>query len=162
MKVKLLLVILSITAVHVATAQDDEVDENKVRKNAVYLELGGNGILTSVNYDRRFLFNNKHGIILRGGVGFYGEDKLVEGSVPEEQKFQSEFRPIVELNYLYGSKNNFLELGIGNNNFMSPSFRVGYRLQKQNGFLFRAGAVIITKGEWWVPVWPGFSFGYSF
>ncbi len=133
-----------------------------IGKNSVYLEFLGNGILSSFNYDRRIRLNESNGLILRAGLGFYGEKKLIEGSYPEEQKFQSELSPIFELNYTFGTRKHFLELGVGNNNFRSLSFRAGYRLQKESGFLLRAGIVIITKDEWWVPVWPGFSFGYSF
>ncbi len=74
-----------------------------------------------------------------------------------------EIAPIVELNYLLGKgSNHFLEVGVGNCLFYSVTFRLGYRYQSSNGFLFKAGAIFITAGEWWVPVWPGLSFGYSF
>lgn len=126
-----------------------DIRVEKVRKNFVYVEAGGNCVLASLNYER-FVPVNGGGFSFRGGLSWFTEGK------------GAHFGPLVEANLLLGSTKNFFEMGIGNNNFMTPSFRVGYRRHAPSGFLFRAGIVVITKGEWWVPLWPGLSFGYSF
>lgn len=134
-----------------AVSQSDTLLEERQRENFVYVEAGGNCVLASLNYERMVPFKNRGGgFSFRGGVSWFTEGK------------GAHFRPLGEINLLLGSKKSFFEMGVGNNNFMTPSFRVGYRLHASSGFLFRAGIIMITKGEWWVPVWPGFSFGYSF
>ena len=45
------------------------------RRNALFIEAGGNGLFTSVNYERRLTSANK-GFAFRIGVGMYAENGL--------------------------------------------------------------------------------------
>ena len=118
-----------------------------LRKNSIYMEIGGKGILASVNYDRILPLNDKSGIILGCAVGFLGD-----------------FIP--EINYLYGKSKNFFEIGLGYSfpeQLLVP--QIGYRYQGEKGFLFRAGGMYFQStqpdsfGDF---PWFGLSFGYSF
>ncbi|PLX11016.1 MAG: hypothetical protein C0598_09155 [Marinilabiliales bacterium] len=118
-----------------------------LRKNSIYVELGGKGVFGSLNYDRIIPVGEKSGIVLGVTVGFY------VGVLPS-------------VNYLYGKSKNFLEVGIGysiTEQIILPL--IGYRYQGNKGFLFRVG------GMYFQPVQPdsfgdipmiGLSFGYSF
>lgn len=118
-----------------------------LRSNSFYLEIGGKGILGSVNYDKILPVTDKSGIILGFSVGFLGD-----------------FAP--EVNFLHGKSKNFLEAGIGYSfpeQLIIP--QVGYRYQGDNGFLFRAGGMYFfsTASESFgdFPM-AGLSFGYSY
>ncbi len=117
------------------------------RKNSVYGELGGGGILASVNYERLLPLNNNNAISVGGSIGFFAD-------------------LILKTNYIYGDSRNFVEVGVGISlpvTIIIP--QIGYRYQAPNGFLFKA-AVLYFKptspdsfGD--VP-WVAMSFGYSF
>lgn len=119
----------------------------EIRKNAVYVEIGGKGILVSVNYDRLLPLTDRSGIILGCTIGFLGD-----------------FVP--EINYLYGKSKNFIEIGLGYSfpeQLLVP--QVGYRYQGSKGLLFRIGGMYFAStlpesfGDF---PWVGLSFGYSF
>jgi hypothetical protein len=135
------------------------------RSKIAYLELGGNGIFYSLNYDTRFS-NTNNGLGGRLGVSFYGNDGIV---FP------------LQLNYVIGNKNHGLEIGAGIytyfhtktpfNDVVFPSGVVAYRYQPTDKhFSFRAGWMpTFAKGSgrdldfsalgWY---WAGLSFGYKF
>lgn len=75
--------------------------QNLDKKNEVFLELGGNGLLGSINYSRQL--TNSPALELRVGLGAYGSDPKTHLTVP------------VAINYIInvGSKHGFLNLGIG-------------------------------------------------
>lgn len=70
------------------------------KRQSVYLELGGNGLFTSVNYD--YQLTKKPGLGIRAGIGFY---KLApfELTIP------------IGLNYLFEIEENksYMEVGFG-------------------------------------------------
>jgi hypothetical protein len=135
------------------------------RSKIAYLELGGNGIFYSLNYDTRFA-NINDGLGARVGVSYYGNDGIVF--------------PLL-LNYVIGNQNHGLELGAGiytyfhtktnYNDAVFPSGVIAYRYQPtEKHFSFRAGWMpIFATGSggdfdysnvgWY---WIGFSFGYKF
>lgn len=137
------------------------------RGEAIYAELGGAGLIWTVNYDTRFSeADDKLGA--RIGFGFF-DDAI---HIP------------LQLNYLFGEGNHKLELGLGTTVFFIGEGRISsedvaasaalmYRFQKkEGGFLFRVGlspSVFLTGygGEggdiqkiFWF--WPGISAGYKF
>ena len=140
---------------------------------AVYAELGGNGIVLSVNYDRRF---NKRttGFGFRAGLGYSFDSYTPFVSVP------------LAVNYLMGRRNSFFEVGagetpvflgsvkdyggisIGDEDFNSKdvllitTLNVGYRLQPiRGGFNLRAGIMpLFAKGG--TSILPYVSLGYNF
>jgi hypothetical protein len=73
--------------------------EAEFRRNEIFLELGGNGLLGSINYERQF--TNKPGLGMRVGAGVYGTDTHL--TVP------------LGLNYLirFFKSRSFVDLGLG-------------------------------------------------
>jgi hypothetical protein len=146
---------------------------------SIYLELGGAGLLATVNFDMR-LQKKEDGLGFKVGVGGLGVFNKIDGE-------RTLFVP-VGLNYLIGkNKRNYFEVGGGitimsianrsttynggvtnttSINSFSTTFGhayFGYRLQpKGGGFLFRAGITPIFNSEGFVPYWAGISFGYKF
>lgn len=150
-----------------AFAQEEkEANETGLRKNAFYLELGGNGGNYSVNYDRIVLSGKRTHLSFRGGLSIS----------------HFEYRLPIELNILFGKSKNYFELGFGETldmntnragggfgfNHAMPFLRIGYRLQKdinEGGFLFRAGftpTLLEYEGSYVPFPFAGLSFGYAF
>jgi hypothetical protein len=138
---------------------------------AVFLEIGGPGIFFSANYDTRFA-PKPDGFGARLGLGYIYADNADFITVP------------VQINYLLGKRNSFLELGLGgtflsfNNKNTSSSFSfvnnakhnaivlgtstIGYRYQPvKGGFNFRAGVNPLFDSSTFV-LFAGLSFGYCF
>lgn len=119
----------------------------EIRKNSFYTEIGGFGILGSVNFDKIIPVTDKSGIVLGIAIGFLAD-------------------VVCEINYLYGNSKNFIELGAGYSlpeQLIVP--RIGYRYQGYDGFLFRAGGMYFistTPDSFGDFPWFGLSFGYSF
>ena len=105
-------------------------NDSFVKKNAVYTELGGSGLLYSLNYEYRIPVNANQRLALGAGTSVIGTDKF-------------NFIGITSVNYLIGRKNIF-EVGISpayiftNSNFLM-SARIGYRYESSSGLLFRVG-----------------------
>ena len=72
--------------------------QNSLKKNEIFVELGGNGLLGSINYNRQI--SKKPGLGIRAGVGSYG---IGFPTIP------------VGVNYLIPliGKHSFLDLGLG-------------------------------------------------
>ncbi len=138
--------------------------ERPVAPNSVYSELGGNGGLYSVNYDRRLDDN----WVIRVGISWL--DLCVFSCA------QVTTVPLAA-SYLLGSGNHLFETGLG----ITPFMRVrpgegsellaygvpmaGYRYQpRRGGFSFRAMATPLVRPGERVPIlpWFGLSFGGSF
>ncbi|HEY0680001.1 MAG TPA: hypothetical protein VGD17_17070 [Chitinophagaceae bacterium] len=75
--------------------------QNDFRKNDVYFEFLGNGILASINYERQL--GSTPGLGARIGIGHFSGDEQFRISIP------------VGINYLIKLNNNrsFLDAGIG-------------------------------------------------
>jgi hypothetical protein len=150
-------VLTSFALVNETKAQS--VDAN----NAIYLELGGNGLIYSLNYDYRFNTDWS----ARAGVMYLPIEDVTLTIVP------------IIANYLYGN-NHMLEIGAGiayvgisfetdDDEFFSFSGSgvvgtgtFGYRYQKvDGGFVFRAGITPIFGAGGFLP-WAGLSLGYAF
>lgn len=143
----------------------------RMARNAIYVEGMGNGLLLSLNYDRRIL----DVFSVHVGAGFYLPDS---GAYPNNH---SVFVPtgVVLASYLMGSGSSKLEFGAGlamqfvslacelysppfSCTALKPTLLVGYRFQSRKpGVIFRAGFTPIWYGE---GVYWGFgmSAGYSF
>jgi hypothetical protein len=130
-----------------------------------YLELGGNALFYSLNYDSRFA-KNQDGLGFKIGVSFYRTEAI---AIP------------VHLNYVIGKNNHALELGAGiyafhrlkngPDNLIYPAGVLAYRYQPvAKHFSFRAGwtptFVKSDGGQYDFTIigryWPGISFGYKF
>lgn len=181
MKVTLLTLMLCLSFVF-TRAQDTVSLKHESQKSrvytdrppqAVFAELGGNGIVLSINYDRRF---NKRttGLGFRAGLGYSFDSYTPFVSLP------------LAINYLMGRRNSFFEVGvgetpvfigtlknygnisIGDENFddkdvvLFTMLNVGYRLQPvRGGFNLRAGFMpLFTRSA--TAILPYVSLGYNF
>lgn len=158
-------------------------------KNTVFVELGGNGGLISINYDRIFHQNGKFKFAGRAGFSYFKQSSGNKGSnIPP---YWSPLLPL-EVTALWGRSRHHLELGVGVTFFSSrnlifnpegPEFferdigldmiipiRLGYRYQKpEGGFFFRVGYTpgfnpqLSSKSPTiFTPLWGGISIGTSF
>lgn len=126
----------------------------KIKKvHTLFLEGGGNGIYGSINYDRVINFSS-FALSLRAGLGAYPSSNVNTNAI----------YPVlpIEVSTLWGKKTHFIEAGVGistlylykTNGQDKPRYiflgfaRIGYRLQKDSGFFFKAG---------FTPIFAGFS-----
>lgn len=120
--------------------------EKQPAKNAGFIELGGNGGLYSLNFDRIYFY--KEAVKLSGRIGFT--------PLPHGHYFEQAY--VIENNFIFLPNPHHLEFGIGATMFRryneKPSsnngdyaweniwfsiWRLGYRYQKQDdGLFFRA------------------------
>jgi hypothetical protein len=127
------------------------------RPRSVYIEIGGNAFAYSINFENKFTNCKYHNIGLRIGCSYWN-NMIV---------------PLSTLNYYYGRKNHFLEIGAGflygdsyDYDIVWTGF-IGYRyLIEKNGLFFRADFTIsiqppdIDSDRVWK--WGGISIGYAF
>ena len=176
---KLIAVILFIISISTGATSQVVVHQYDFNLNTLFIEAGGNAVLYSLNYDRIILNNKLFKISCRGGVEYL--PSFIFGSV------KSEFAFPVEVNFLFGKDEKFIECGAGVAlgyeifNYLTDqpwglaiTGRIGYRLQKQNGFFFRAGFVpimyksIVDNGDnslevkYHVYPWVGVGVGKTF
>lgn len=135
-------------------------------KNAAYLEIAGNGLLYTVNYDRYFTPEITGRI---GAMRFENSDVSLT-AIP------------LTGNYLVGSSSSKLELGIGpqlliidideqreefagldeDATTIAGTATIGYRYQPMDGgFVFRIGFTP-SFSQSGLGLWGGLSLGYSF
>jgi hypothetical protein len=137
------------------------------RPRTVFLEVGGPGLALTINYDSRFgKTRDKWGY--RIGAGYYNTGANWVASAP------------FQINYLYGSGNSFLEMGLGttfvrshgttNGTFFEfdnvtgfiGTATLGFRYQQDNGGInFRIAFVPILYDDGLIAA-GGFSVGYTF
>jgi len=154
-----------------------QVSAAPASRNAVFLELLGNGGVYSINYER--MVNDRLGIHL--GYGVWSSPLFFQGTPPN--RYQS---VPVSVSYLFGSGERKLEIGGGvtfgrgmfdrgsggrDFSFRSLTAVVGYRSQpRRRGYLFRAGLTPFYSFEDGEEAYPdpgftfsaGVSFGYRF
>ena len=136
-------------------------------RNAFYLELGGNALLYSINYDR--LLTDR--VAARVGAMFLG-------AADEDSAAGVVGAPIMA-SYLWGGGSSRFETGVGillvsggienvegyeDEDFSGAAgtATLGYRYQRPTGgFVFRAGVTPIFSLDGIGP-WFGVSFGYAF
>ncbi|WP_155975785.1 hypothetical protein [Daejeonella oryzae] len=137
------------------------------RAQNVFVEVGGQGLLFTANYDSRF-GNRRDGLGGRVGIGYISADGDNATTIP------------VSLNYLLGKGKHFFEIGLGatvlatggdedsflfddNNSNVIGTMSFSYRLQPvDGGFSFRAGLTPIFNGDFFLPYYGGLSLGYTF
>lgn len=136
------------------------------KRNDIYVEFGGNGLFSSVNYERQL--TKQPGLGFRLGVGFYSENAFYL-TIP------------VGINYLFKLKNNksFIDVGIGatwtridgklfgnsknlnDNHFVNFAPSIGYRQHTSKDIMWRISVTPIANKYGFVP-WLGFSIGKRF
>ncbi len=143
-------------------------------KNCIYVELGGTGILYSIDYEHRF---TEH---FSGRIGF-STWSLPTFAVIVNGSFDMTSFPVL-LNYLAGGNGHYLELGMGPVFYVSSftgqlvffgnevsgqstgvlgAATVGYRYQPRKGLLFRIGVTPLTSFRKTL-FWGGISLGVVF
>lgn len=138
--------------------------------NSIYLELLGNGIIYSVNYDRMFCNN------VSGRIGMTYFPALTSFFTTTENIF---IMPVT-LNYFIGDGNSKLELGAGivyaqatlstifsneeeSASGIAETVIIGYRYQQsEGGFLFRIGFTPFFRFDGGLYPFGGISIGTSF
>jgi hypothetical protein len=141
------------------------------RAQNIFIELGGQGILLTANYDTRFS-NRRDGLGGRAGIGYIAADGDNATTIP------------ISLNYLLGKGNKFFEIGLGatmiasktdfnyfgnedseaeSNSNVIGTLSFAYRVQPvDSGFSFRAGLTPVFTSDFFIPYYGGISLGYTF
>ena len=155
-----------------ASAQEALARQPGFARNSIFLELGGNGIFYSLNYDHKFFDH----VSARLG-GMYLPLPASDDGTGGENRVGIALFPIM-VNYLVGNGNSRLELGAGtmvgyvsgevdNENLNAGGVgglatTIGYRLQPRGGgFLFRVGLTPFLVGSG-LQLWGGLSLGGTF
>lgn len=141
----LLLISCQIFAQNTSTPGVKNYEVRTISRNSVNFELGGNGFVYTLNYDRLFFQSDYYKSGIRIGFGV-----LPFASQVDESGRAVVFIP-VEYNSLFGLKKHHLEVSVGATytTFVQGSEfwmtgRVGYRMQgEKGGFFFRAGMVLM-------------------
>lgn len=153
-------------------------DDERSAKNAVYLELLGNGGLYSVNYERALMDR----VTARIGFSYLSLGASSTDSTGQQTNAKLTFitAPVMA-NYLVGDRNHNLELGAGallvyaggevsgsgtgasaEGVGVAGTATVGYRYQPvDGGFLFKAGFTPIFNQNGFA-AWGGLSLGGAF
>lgn len=133
------------------------------RGQAVFAELGGNGLVFSFNYDTRFN-NTPDGLGARLGLGFIGSGDAGAVLIP------------AQVNWLLGKNGRYFELGAGltvvtgtgrafDEDFSNVvgTMTFGYRRQPvDGGFMWKIAITpVIAEGIFW-PYFAGLGLGYTF
>ena len=126
--------------------ESNSLAENLERKNNIDITLGGTGLFTSINYNRIVMVKSNYFINAAVGIGVF---PLVSAITFPHQ-----------ITYNLGSKNSFIELGVGgtymnsqstiegvNKTFSSYHLSpiVGWRKHFKKPFLFRVYANPLTN-----------------
>ena len=143
--------------------------QTKTKPNTVYFELGGNGLFTSINYERQFLKNTRLNFHI--GTGIYGVQPTYL-TIPFGIKY------LFKLN----NSNSYIDLGFGatyskadvilyasikrNPGYVQTNFwnyipSVGFRKTLKSNWLYRFALTPVINHNDWLP-FAGFSFGKSF
>ncbi len=172
MKNNLLLIILAgclfplFTSAQNAENQASAAPAIEKRAQNVFVEIGGQGILFTANYDTRFS-KKRNGLGGRAGIGYIAIDGDNITTVP------------IGLNYLLGTGKHFFEAGLGatviatggedavlfddEEQNLVGTMSFSYRLQPvQSGFALRAGLTPVFGKGFFIPYYAGLSLGYTF
>lgn len=152
-----------------AAAQEATTAAPHVASNTFFVELGGNAVAYSLNYER--FFTPRLGVRV-GGMFLRAADEEGPGNI------NVGLFPVMAT-YLLGNGNGHFETGAGvgfgtagvsdtdladdwNGSAVYGTATFGYRYQKpEGGVMFRAGFTPIYAGGTLLP-WAGVSVGYAF
>lgn len=146
--------------------------QNPPQKNSVYFELGGNGLLASINYERQVTGANAPWIGVYAGAGIYGSNPTYL-TIP------------FGINYLAKLTNSesYIDIGMGatyskaevnlyvivdrkdpnyiNKNYWNYLLRIGFRRQTKKNLMYRISFTPIWNQVGVIP-FLGASIGKSF
>jgi len=172
MKISLSLILVHFLILSSLKAQEsDERDFTGQPGTALFMEILGKGYY-SANADFRITDHQRFSI----GITSLDYD-VVNESAPDETEPDNYPSPGVMYYYLAGHNRSRLELGAGistspllNKTYHSEFHSdhplslhgvIGYRYQKKNGLLFRAGFTPFFRPRVWILPLAGLSLGYS-
>ena len=151
-------------------AQTNSDEDIVTAPNSIFVEIAGQGIFLSANYDRILIDTTPHNIALHAGLGLWA-------NLSSSSNSESGVTIPINMSYLYGY-NHKLELGLGytiapdislkleKGKITSPGTLtaiIGYRYQAiDGGFLFRVGVAFYLTTEEAITGMGGLSFGYAF
>lgn len=161
---RLLFLLIAVGCSALLKAQPEDRTAN-LRRNSLYVEVGGNNLIYSLNFDRIIAVRDRHRLSLRIGAGYIPQVYL---GLP------------VEVNTMIGKQDNFIEAGLGLTPVLgdysgaySPSLmavgRIGFRHQRAGGGqLLRVGfnmlAILYSQQPTnYRPLmpWGGISWGFT-
>ncbi len=176
-KVFLLFIIFSLTIPVTAKISDSTLNIipishlRTLQGNSLYLEICGNAMLVSINYERLVVQSNR--FYLTGRVGL-GMGTYISGmssqdflAVPFLLNLQYQLSNVVALEFGAGSTLSF----VPSHQYFNPLITgvIGMRVQSKGGFLFKVGFTPLvsldnTFSMWGFETipWAGISLGYSF
>lgn len=143
---------MSLTAQTISKSDPSDIF---LRKNSLYFELGGNGLLWSINYERIIPIKKKTAVFVRvGGNSF--------GSQVEEKTY---LNLLFESGLLMGGPRFYFDPGIGYTWYPSEGFnvfiiRAGGRFQGKKGLMMRLGLLVTDNSYGYISA--GAAVGYSF
>lgn len=158
---------LALTITHKLFAQESSnTTPATSRAQNIFIELGGQGLTFTANYDSRFS-NKRDGIGGRAGIGYLSVDGDKVTTIP------------LSLNYLLGKGGKYFELGLGatyistsgdaevlfnkNESNVIGTMSFFYRVQPEDsGFAFRIGLSPVFSRDFFLPYYGGLSLGYTF
>lgn len=168
MKKQIILIVLFLILPYLADCRNNSKNYGLIH-NTVYLEGGGSAFWYSLNYERNFIFAEKHRLLFGGGLSVIPLTK------------DANLMLLASLGYLYGSKHKFEASLTPSYSFYKDlseddenlrfSLKIGYRRNWSSGLQFRVGISPIytvfmynppaKKEKSILPV-PYISIGYSF
>ena len=170
-KIFLIACVVNILTVLSSKAQ---FESNQIKySKAVFIELGGNGLLFSANYEMRFKKGEQDGIGIRAGIGGISGTDNIGNSV-------GVLTLPLAINNIIGKRRSAFETGVGitpviasvkgtsfTNDFKTTGIvgfiNIGYRFQPiKNGFLFKINWTPVISGGGFEPRWFGIALGYGF
>jgi len=159
MKKALILLLLTCISLSGFTQTNDLISLKPQKTNSIYLELGGNSFLYSLNYDKLFRTSDATKIALGAGLEYLTYMNA------DGNDYGASLCLTPAVNLLFGKASHNLETGVSLfliSGTVLPAARIGYRYQPVNGgFLFRIGFTPIITTSIFIP-WGGISLGYTF
>jgi hypothetical protein len=154
-----LFLLFFITGIYSQTSESPLTPPPVFKHHSVYLELGGNSVLYSFNYDYTISLCEETKLAIGSGFGV----NIVPAAPSSDWKNICFLTP--SLNLLFGKKSHHVETGVSmilTGEGKAPAIRLGYRYQPvKGGFLFRIGFTPVGAGGIIIPL-AGLSFGYTF
>lgn len=147
-------------------AQEEKPYREPTGLNNWYIELGGNSIFYSANYEKVLIKSNKWGWVGRVGLGYNPGDYTALNKVTlDGGTFMTPFHSSV----LYGPNKEKIELGVGftllaqgvDNREVVPTAVIGFRVVETNKVCFRINYAPFIRGGVYYD-WFGVSLGRNF
>ena len=133
-------------------------NDSLAKRNAIFIELGGNSIFYSINYEYAFISRR-----------YFKTTITTELMYMPKRSSDVKYFPILcspQINCCFG-RYIYFEMGIGTTYLRYLSGRIGlrYQIPSKNSLLVRIGYTPIytfSDKSYYLKYWGGFSIGYTF